>query len=213
MKKFLVISVSLLAFLLFSSKKCSSPGEEDAAREDIALKTELDSINKEFKADYLSGQSIDAFEVKAKQKLADLADYLRIYSDPSLDKSFRDHTRKMIIDLFLSDTVRVMLKPSAEQKEENLSITGFLKLFPVSGKNPMEIVFDSVVLSEPLHRVDELNYKGSLEFLCRYEDPGSPDKRFSCSVSKKIDIIAVKVKKQFGNDTLRIWQILLGNIH
>ena len=83
MRKFLIISVFLLAFLLFSSKKCESPEDENTTREEIAFKATLDSINHSFESDHLSDLTLRAFEVKAKQKLADFADYLQICFDKS----------------------------------------------------------------------------------------------------------------------------------
>jgi hypothetical protein len=212
MRKYLVISVSLLAFLLFSSKQCNSPEDENAAREEIALKATLDSINKAFEADYLSEQSLRAFELKAKQKLADLADYLQIYSDPSLDGSFRDLTREMILDLFISDSVHIKLKIPGEMKGKNLSINEFLKMYPSQVKNSIAFTFDSIVLSEPLHKVNDQWYTGSLKFLRRYKVSLQTNSGITRSVNNKVDIIATKVKKQFGTDKLQIWRIFLGDI-
>jgi hypothetical protein len=212
MRKYLVISVSLLVFLLFSSKKCDSPEDENAAREEIAFKATLDSINKVFEADYLSEQSLRAFELKAKQKLTDLADYLQIYCDPSLNGSFRDHTREMILDLFLSDSIHIMLQVSDEMKERDMTINEFLKLFPVPAENSTGFIFDSVVLSESLHRVSEFIYAGSLEFSRRYGVHAGTPSGSPGSVRKNVDIIAAKIGKQFGRDTLQIWQIYLGDI-
>jgi len=49
MRKFLVIFLALFAFLLFSSKKCNSPEDQNAQKEEIALTANLDSINKSLK--------------------------------------------------------------------------------------------------------------------------------------------------------------------
>jgi hypothetical protein len=212
MRKYLVISVSLLAFLLFSSKQCNSPEDGNAAREETALKVTLDSINKAFEADYLSEQSLRAFEIKAKQKLADLADYLQIYSDPFLDESFKDHTREMILDLFISDSVHIRLNIPGKMKENNLSINEFLKMYPSQVKNSTAFTIDSILMSEPLHKVNDLWYTGSLEFTRRYIVSPQTNSGITQTVNNKVDIIATKVKKQFGTDTLQIWRIFLGDI-
>lgn len=212
MRKYLIISLSLLAFLLFSSKECDSPEDENAAKEEIALKANLDSINKAFEADYLSEQSLRAFELKAKQKLADLADYLQIYRDKSLDESFKDHTRKMILDLFISGNVNIDLEVSDEMKENNPAINEFLDMDASPGLNFREFRFDSIEISEPLHRVDEFHYTGSIGFSQRYEFLSVTNPANTGSLNRKVDIIATKVRKHFGSDTLQIWKVYLGEI-
>jgi len=66
-----------------------------------------------------------AFEIKAKQKLTDLADYLQIYADNSLDEAFREHARQMILDLFISDSVQVKIRIKKDKEEINLKINEF----------------------------------------------------------------------------------------
>ena len=212
MRKFLIISVSLLAFLLFSSKKCESPEDENVVGEETAFKAALDSINKAFEADYLSEQTLRAFEVKAKQKLVDFADYLHIVNDKTLDESFKEQARQMILDLFISDNVHISLKVHDELKEKNLVINEFLKMDSGPGGNSMEFIFDSINLSEPLHKVNDFNYIGSLTFSQRFTGFSSTNNLIIVSLSKKVDVIATKIRKQFGSDTLQIWQVYLGDI-
>lgn len=212
MRKYLIISLSLLALLLFSSKRCDSPENENAGQEEIAMTTALDSINKAFEADYLSEQTLRAFEVKAKQKLIDFADYLHIYTDKSLEESFKDQARQMILDLFISDSVHIKIRISKEQKEMNLTITEFLRIVPGSGSNAIEVKIDSLEISEPLHRIGDGRYAGSLKFSQSFKEFSSNDNSFTGSLSKKVDIIATKIRKQFGSDTLQIWKVYLGDI-
>ena len=212
MKRYLVITCSVLAFLLFCSKSCEKPENENAARDEIAFKATLDSINNSFQSDHLSEQTLRAFETKAKQKLADFADYLQIYTDDSLDESFKDHTRQMILDLFISDSVHIKIRISNEEKENNLTLKEFCKMDFPSGKNSMEFIFDSIDLSEPLHSVNKITYIGGLKFSQRYELPSPPSSEVYYQVNKEVDIIAARVRKKFGSDTLKIWQVYLGDI-
>jgi hypothetical protein len=104
------------------------------------------------------------------------------------------------------------MKVSDGMKDKKLSINEFLKTDPVPGINSMEFIFDSIEISEPLHRINEFNYTGSLKFSLRKKCPSSTNSESTGSDSKKVDIIATKVMKQFGSDTLKIWQVFLGNI-
>jgi hypothetical protein len=212
MRKYLVILLSLLAFLLFSSKRCDSPEGENTAEDEITSKATVDSINNSFKADHLSEQSLRAFEEKAKEKVVDFADYLQIYTDKSLDESFKKHLRQMILDLFISDTIHIILKVADERGENNLAINKFLETVSVPVENSMKIIFDSIVLWEPLQRINELNYKGTLKFSQKVELPSAINSAGLDSVSKQVDIIATKISKHFGSDTVQIWQVYLGDI-
>jgi hypothetical protein len=212
MKKIVIITFSLMAFLVFCSKSCETPEDQQAGKEEAALKATLDSISNSFSADQLSEQSLRSLEVKAKQKLTDLADYLQIYADKSLDEAFREHARQMILDLFISDTVHIFFKVSDNIKEKSLTINDFLKMDPGPGKKSTDFIFDSIELSEPLRRMNDLNYKGSLKFSQRYEVYSDTNSTITGSVHKKIDVIVTKVRKQFGTDTLEIWQVSLGDI-
>jgi hypothetical protein len=212
MKRYVIITCSVLAFLLFCSKSCETTENENAAREEISFKATLDSINKTFEADYLSEQTLRAFEVKAEQKLVDFADYLQIYADKSLDESFKDHARQMILDLFISDSIHIKISISKEEKEMNLTIKEFLRIASASGSNVMGVRIDSLEISEPLHRIDDGRYAGSLKFSQRFKGSSSTNNSLTQSQRKTVDIIAAKIKKQFGNDTLQIWQVCLGDI-
>jgi hypothetical protein len=212
MRKYLIISVSLLAFLIFSSKKCDSPENEDAAREEMAFNAYLDSINKGFEADHPSTQALQAFEVKAKQKLVDFADYLQIYMDKSLDESFKDHARQMIRDLFISDSILINLQVSDELKEKNVTIMDFLKVVSASGSVTPAVIIDSIEISEPLQKVSDSKYAGSLKFSLQFKGSASQDISRTESNNNTVEIIAAKIKKQFGRDTMQLWQVFLGDI-
>jgi len=80
------------------------------------------------------------------------------------------------------------------------------------GKDSLDLNFDSIILSEPLHRDNDLNYTGNLEFFLRYDAHPVSNSVIAHSNSKRADIIATKVRKPFGRDTLQIWQVYLGNI-
>lgn len=212
MKRYLIITGLFLALLVFCSKSCETPENEQAQKREIVFQATLDSINSSFVSDNLSEQMLRSFEVKAKQKLTDFADYLQICTDKSLDESFREHAQQMIHDLFISDSVYIDLHVPNEIKGKAKTINDFLKMTAGSEENFIGIMFDSIVLSEPLHKINDLSYAGSLKFLQRYELLSSRNTTISHSIDKEVEIIATRVKKPFGSDTLKIWTVLLGNI-
>lgn len=212
MRKFLFIFGVILAYLLLCSKSCGSDEKADAAKKEAELTQIKTNIKNEFESDDLSKKSLRAFEVKAKQELVDFSDYLNIYSDKLMDESFKNQARQMILDLFISDSVRINILLLNELDEKNIPISEFLSSDLTSGYNSMEFIFDSMEIAEPLHRIDEFNYKGSLAFSRRVKNCSSSDTLFTGPDGMEVDILASKVYKQFGTDTLQIWSVFLGDI-
>ena len=212
MKRYVISACSLLAFLIFCSKSCETPENEKDRLKNIELQATLDSIENSFLSETPSDQILRLLEEKAKQKLADLADYLQIYTDTTLDEAFREHARQMIRELFISDSARIKIRISKDEKETDLIMNKFLNLLSDPDKDFFGFIFDSIILSEPLNRNKDLNYTGSLEFLLRYDEDPDTSSIIAQSSTKKVDIIATKVRKPFGRDTLQIWQVYLGDI-
>ena len=210
MKTYPVIFFSILIYLLFSSKSCESPGNSDY--EENTLNATLDSLNKSFEAEYPSDQTLRAFEMKASQKLTDFSDYLQIFHDTSLDATFKEHTRQMIRELFISDTIHIDFRISEEQKVTNLTMSNFFNILSSSDFKPTSIIIDSIIISDPLQRSGEGKYSGSLKFIQRLDMPAGSHNGSVTSFSKTIDIIATRINKSFGDDTLYIWQVYLGDI-
>jgi hypothetical protein len=210
MRKYFVILLSLTALLLFSSKSCETP--ENNKEDETTLESTMDSINKTFLAENLSDQTLQAFEMKAEQKLTDFGDYLQIYSDKSLDEAFRTHVRQMIRELFISDSVRINIRITKDKNEKDLTINEFLGILSSGDDHSIRIFFDSIEVNNPLQRTGVIKYAGSLKFIQRYEVSPSINPAITGSVCRKVDIFAVKGGKQFGGDTLQIWQVYLGSI-
>ena len=182
MKRFVIIISSFIAFLVLCSKSCETPEDQNTGKEDAELKATLDSINSAFSADQI------------------------------LDESFRDQARQMLIDLFISDSITIFLNIIDEMFEKPISISDFLQNGTGSAGKISKFIFDSIALSEPLHRTNELNYSGILKFILTIEKSSSANSGLTLTVNKEVDIVATKVRKQFGSDTLQIWQVYLGDI-
>ena len=103
MKRFFMLSTLLLIYLLFSSRSCNNQEEFEAAREQKQLETSIDSISSAFSSDKLSSETLRAFEETARQRFADFVDYLAILSDTVAAPAFKENTRRMIRELFISD--------------------------------------------------------------------------------------------------------------
>ena len=176
------------------------------------VETAKDSIRIEFEADYLSEEARVAAEMTAIQKLADLADYMKIYTDASMDTLFREKAGEMIRGIFFTEDARLTLGATSNKKMKSITMGEFMK--KGFGKDFIytEVIFDSIRVMEPLQKSGELEYTGKLsanQAIISYTDS---DSVFSPSIPVTIEIISSRRIKIIGNDTLMVWAVLLGDM-
>ena len=212
MRKFLVIFCAILAYLALSSKSCSSDEKEEAANKEAELVKTRVSIKNEFESDDLSRKSLKGFEAKAKQDLVDFSDYLTICSDNRLDSSFRNQARLMILDLFISDSVRISGLLINGQYQKIVPLVELLNSKAADSYNSINFKFEDIKVREPFRRTDEFNYKGRLSFSRTMKARNASDTVTTNPFRMEADIYASKVLKAFGKDTLRVWEVFLGEI-
>lgn len=171
------------------------------------LERSQEEIREEFETDYLDEESLFAYEVTAMQKLTDFTDYLQLMTNSDLDLSFRKKAGKMISSSFYSDSITLCLSENKEEWEVGMLIAGGLK-------NELAIPsfhIGSVHVEKPLHREGPGFYSGSLLFLQSIsnspEDAVKPP-----SMLRTAEFFVVRKNKVFGDDTLRIWNVQLGEI-
>jgi len=210
MSKYLKISIIVLALFTAYAPSC---GEEGAMhiREEMALNETRNIIRNEFETDYLTETSLFAYETIAKQKLSDLAEYLQIMTDTSLDMSFRVKAGDLIKNTFRSENVMLRCveqdgRPVKELKVRLLIRKGLKNKLPYQ-----TYTFDSISIYKPLHRIDNTTYSGVLRFSQNFTDTASTEQIIN-SLRRNADFWVIKEDKVFGTDTLKIWNVRLGDI-
>jgi hypothetical protein len=212
MRKFLIIFCAILVYLVISSKSCGSDEQEEAASKETELALTKQNIKNEFESDELSKKSLKAFEVKAKQELVDFSDYLRICSNKQLDSSFRTQARRMIRDMFITDSVRINGLLIDGQDKKIVPLIELLDFKAAGNITSMDLKFDDIKLTEPLRKTDEFNYKGRLAFSRNVKTFTAFDSSTYSPARMEAEIYASKVFKAFGKDTLQVWSVFLGDI-
>jgi hypothetical protein len=211
MRRFLYLLTACLMFLLLSSESCNSNRQENSAVHDAELTRDMENLKTEFESDVLTEKSLNAYEIKAKQKLVDLSDYLNLYTVKSVDGTFKTQARQMIQDLFVSDRISINGLLLNNPGKKDILISDFLALkFDYSLIN---LKFDSIQIYKPLQRINDNNYFGSLRFLRYLQAEKSRESLTAEPIKMDVDITVSKVRKAFGNDTLQVWNLYLGNIH
>ena len=211
MRKFIYIIAAILCYITLSSKSCSEGKQNDNLSQEEKLIHEKADVRNEFESEFIPGKSLAAFETKAKQKLTDLSDYLNILSDSSMDNSFKEQSRLMVLNLFVSDTIVISncLINGKDFKRE--SVNNFVKT--TSSAGPEKIILDSIRVIEPLHITSENNYKGRLAFSRRMKNVLSKDTIWSSAYPLHAEFFVSKINKSFGSDTLQVWNLSFGTIY
>lgn len=211
MKRLLRISAIALIYLLLCSKSCV----DDTAklqREKLEIGEEKDKLHDEFGADYLTEDSRHAMEIKAKQILEDLGDYLSIFSDISMDSLFRRKAGELIENTFVSNDAELSFGRIRGTKIKQQDLKEFLK--DGFGKNIQSVLvkFDSITISDPLRKTGGATYTGQLSCIQHITSISGKDTLDLPPAKIIVDIISVKKEKAFGTDTLKTWGVYLGNM-
>jgi hypothetical protein len=162
--------------------------------------------------DYLSEDARYAAEVRAIQELKDLAGYVEIYTDNTLDSTFSEKAGEMIRGIFISEDARLSFGQIKNAKIKSAVLGEFLKTGFGEEIRKAEVIFDSILVQQPLQKSDESTYAGKLaafQTIILYPSSGSI-LTFSNPVT--IHFISSKQVKIIGQDTLRVWEIALGDM-
>ncbi|MEI6456164.1 MAG: hypothetical protein WCO93_07735 [bacterium] len=210
MRRFIKISVLILVYFLTCSKSCDNEEQFTAERNKNRVKAEQDSLRSVFETDTLPTASLFAFQEAAKQKFSDFRDYLNILADTTLAGPFRSQAGEMIQDLFISGEVSLLFRPVTQQGKREV------KIYQMDnpGREILALIrgftADSVWTECPLSWINDSTCTGRLGFTSQFalkEDKQPPSIR-----NGMLDILLIKRNKAFGNDTLKVWAVYLGNM-
>jgi hypothetical protein len=211
MDRRLKILLLVLVYFIVCAKSCV----DDKSRTGWELnRAEMarDSILLGFEAAYLSEDSRFAAEVTAIHKLEDMADYIEIYTDISMDSVFREKAGDMTRDMFISEEVRLSFGLMKHKKMKSVSLDEFLKTGFGDDMVKAEVSFDSIRVEQPLQKTDESTYSGKLAAFQTIRLYPSADSSLSASKPVTINFISSKQAKIIGTDTLMVWEVSLGGL-
>jgi len=212
MKRFFRILPLAFIYLLSSSKSCSHGEQTNADREEAIIRITRDSLRSAFESDTLSASMLHAFEDNARMKFTDFADYMKILGDSSIAPEFRDHTRELTRDLFISENtpVKYFAGPAGSLRVKTLN--DLLLAGQWIRGSSCRLTPDSVHVISPLQRTSDSIFRGRLGFSVSFSHATSRKPATYWPVSGTIDFFVAKREKNFGNDTLKIWSVFLGEM-
>jgi hypothetical protein len=212
MKRALKISVLIIVYLFFCGKSCQEDQEDLVMKQVKEAEILKENIRQEFGADYLTEESRYATELAAMQKVNDLADYIEIYADASLDAVFRQKAGEMIRDIFVSEDVHMSFGPYRNKRIKYMTVRKFLDKGFGAGITSAEVFYDSVRIEIPLSRSKPEKYEGTIWALQKITLFNASDTLASDEARITISIQASQKTKIFGKDTLKTWAVNLGDM-
>ena len=219
------IIIVVLGFALWGAPTCQEPDPWENAQilQGVDTNADLESvleareeiigeIEKEFEAPKLQKENLIAFEQRAKEKIVDFADYINIYTNGTYDTSFRDQAKKMVMDQFYG---KAKIKSSIinVKKEDTYNLSSFLAEFSHLDFELTQLKLSDIEISESLKYLDSETYTGSISFSRELLGISGQDTIFVSKDLDKIEIILNRADKIFGNDTLKVWAVQLGNLY
>ncbi|GAP43883.1 hypothetical protein TBC1_112041 [Lentimicrobium saccharophilum] len=212
MRKSYYILMAILTWFILSSRSCGPEEEKKAGREKADLEQSRERIRTEFGADILSEQSLRAFEINAKQKIVDYGDYLGIAFNKNLDTALRAEAERMISNMFTSEDIALNRHLGLITNNKILKNKGVTGLHNASGFQSISFQIEDVCIAALLRPAGESCYTGKLNFSCT---TSTSTKQDTVNLGKeKLSALfyARKLPKAFGNDTLLMWSVFLGEI-
>jgi len=165
-----------------------------------------------FENEELTGAQLQAFELRALQKLNDLASYIEVMGNNALSPRLRDQATEQFLTLF-SDSSRTILFPGLKNvptviKAHELakSISG-LSLESVSAKVSQQKV------TRHFKRQSERQYAAVAACKMAYSFLDAGGKvRSNIAISYQVQLVLSRKEKQFGQHIKEIWEVSLGDV-
>jgi hypothetical protein len=151
----------------------------------------------------LSTEQQEAFQLRAIQKFQDFTDYLKIISNPKMDKDLKKHSQKLLKELFISDTITITDSSLIDPNETTISLSRFI-LFVKDHPKIVNFKTNNITFTIPLNKDSTDSYMGVMETLIATKHN---QKKI------KINVHLIEIDKQFGETTQKAIEIKLGNIY
>ena len=196
----------LMLLVLLTAEDCGN-NSAVVSKED-RLNGVFQNIESDFAKDELSGEILSAFEKRAIQKLKDITDYINIYADTSLSVQFRSQANQMIQENFYEKSDVGDFYKGLELLED--TVNGILYY---SGKaRTFKTAVDSIVIIERLRLKSNSNYEGEIQFSQKICLINAADTVSANNFQFRLNMMAIKTKKTFGDKTEDVWEVYFGEI-
>jgi hypothetical protein len=195
-----------MLLVLLSAENCGGPGGSNKAEmKERQISDEYQDIENEFIKDELSVEDLSAYEIRAIQKLMDIADYININADTSISVQFRNQANQMIRENFFEKNDAKNFYMNLGILEDTLNTT----LYYLKYGEFFKTEFNSIEITNHFQKESDLEYTGEIQFNQRISLLNRAD-TVLINFPRRISMLAVKNEKNFGSKTQEVWEVYLG---
>jgi hypothetical protein len=212
MRRIFYISALGILYLLTTAKSCDNQEKADEERDQARIRVTRDSLKSTFGTDTLSNTALRAFEGTAIIRLSDFADYLAILRDTSLARPFREKAREMILGLFISDKSLIRVSKPSVPGGDDFTIEQFLKDAEAGSTQFGKIIPDSTRVKQVLTQSGESIYAGTLSYSYTLLHVNPSTGSIPSPANGTAEFYLKRHQKNFGADTIILWDVFLGNM-
>lgn len=207
------ILILIMIYIACSSRTCTEESNMKTANELNGMTASLDSIRKAFEVDQPDDDLLKAYEETAIQKLSDFADYLKIVSDTSLNIKFRQQGAEMAKRLFVTGDIKIHNQGYAGSENDIPNLKELLEKVLSEG-SACWIRPEEIKVAEPLTARNDSTYSGKLSFFQKCIPYNAQESTTTISPRMvSIDIHVIRKVKSFGDKSLTMWEVNLGNLN
>ena len=206
MKLFTQILSFLMLLVLLTAENCGGPGESYKAElKERQISDEYRNIENEFIKDELSIEDLSAFEIRAAQKLKDISEYIIMNADTGISVQFRKQANQMIRENFFEKNDANMFYKNLELLEDTLNTA----LYYLKYGGLFKTEFSSIEITNHFQKESDLKYVGEIQFTQRVSFLNQSDTVVT-NLPRRINMMAIKTRKNFGNEIQEVWEVYLG---
>lgn len=206
MRLFTQILSFLMLMVLLSAENCGGPGNiYKAELREKQISDAYLNIEKEFVKDELSIEDLNAFEIRAVQKLKDIADFININADTSISVQFRKQANQMIRENFIEKSNLKIFYKNLEILEDTLNSA----LYYIKYGGIFKTEFNSIEIVNHFQKESDLEYSGEIQFSRKISFLNQSETVVT-SIPQRINILALKTEKNFGSETQEVWEVYFG---
>lgn len=169
-------------------------------------------LEEEFSTSELQLKQVQAFEIRAVQKVHDFCNYIQLVSDKNYDEKFRTHSKKTALNLFHASTCTIS-DGGANGTVEGVEIEAYfdaiyqLKNQKVIGEASQINISNDLILNENGDYIGSITFQLQLAF---YDQKDRLTK--TETTQKEVGIVLTRKNKTFGDVEKLIWVVNLCDI-
>ena len=156
----------------------------------------LQAVAWDLRSESLTRRNLDAFEYRAVEKLMDYADYLNIVYDQNLDETFHYQSSENIKDLFTDRS----------SPENPLPARIDLGLY-----SSIKYLIDNIEIIVPLEIQSKEIYRGSMRYSQKILGITGSDTLNLDTSNHQMEMMLQMILKDFGENSLIVWEVLLND--